>query len=391
MSDAIQVFPPALAPIIRERCVSSGQVVAEASDAVLEHLLTTVYFAGLETHEGERMPVRVVFVGRSQADLILPTGQDTGAVPIYAWKMLRFLSMRPFTVSELVKLSVATTDERMYVAVRLLDDGSLGVAGLAREGIGLDDDSFLKLAAMRPGGLSVRSGRDRLLEYERGMILTGGDSEVVAPGPIRNSLEAAAREAGMDDETIPEYLASVRELVSEMAAHGHGGILVIHRGEHPELGESVPYRMVVGSSLASLLRLSKIIGRSANLTEPRTPETMSFGQVLRSAFVSESERMIEEIGALTAIDGATVLNRELALIAFGAILPVEAEFMVQEGKTGHPVDLGSRGTRHRASAVYASRNAGSSVFVASEAGGVVCMLRNPEEKHVTMWSLGAHA
>ena len=47
MSNTTQVFPPALVPLIRERCVSSGRVVAEASDAVLEHMLTTV-FAGLE-------------------------------------------------------------------------------------------------------------------------------------------------------------------------------------------------------------------------------------------------------------------------------------------------------------------------------------------------------
>src|SRR6185295_16630027 len=163
---------------------------------------------------------------------------------IYAWKTLRFLTMRPFAVPELVKLSVATMDERVYIAVLLLDDGSLGVAGLAREGIGLDDDPFLKLVAVHPGELSVRSGRDRLSEYERGTILTGGKDDVIAPGPVRVSLEATARSAGLDDETIPEYLKSVRALVSEMVAHGHGGILVIHSSEQPELGEAAPYRMV---------------------------------------------------------------------------------------------------------------------------------------------------
>ncbi len=388
--DTVQVFPPALVPIIRERCVSSGRVVAEASDTVLEHLLTTVFFAGLETHEGERAPVRVVFVGRSQVDLILPTGQEAGAIPIYAWKTLRFLSMRPFAVPELVKLAVATTDERVYIAVRLLDDGSLGVAGLAREGIGLDDDPFLKLVAVHPGGLSVRSGRDRLSEYERGTILTGGKNDVVEPKPVRTSLEEAARSAGLDDETIPEYLKAVRALVSEMVAHGRGGILVIHSSELPELGESAPYRMVAGSSLASLLRLSKIISHSADHTESRTAEHLTFGQVLRSAFISESERMIEEVGALTAIDGATLLNRELALVAFGAILPVAEQSEVRDAKTGLPADLGSRGTRHRASAVCASRNPGSVVFVASADGGVTCLLRSPNDDHVTMWLMGVH-
>ena len=117
----------------------------------------------------------------------------------------------------------------------------------------------------------------------------GGESDVLAHGPIRAALEAAARGAGLDDDTIPEYLASVRALVREMVAHGHGGILVIHCGEQPEFGESAPYRILDGASLASLLRLSKIITRSAN-NKPRVSDTLTFRQVLRGAFIGESER-----------------------------------------------------------------------------------------------------
>ena len=72
---------------------------------------------------------------------------------------------------------------------------------------------------------------------------------------------------------------------------------------------------------------------------------MTFGQVLRSAFISESERMIEEVGALTAIDGATLLNRELALVAFGAILPVSEQFVVRDA--GRPVCRSTSGAEGR--------------------------------------------
>jgi len=396
MSESIgHVFPPALVPILRERCGTSGRCVDEAQNDVLERLLTTVYFAGLETHEGERHPVRVVFLGRRQVDLVLPSGQEPGSVPIYAWKMLRFASVRAFEVPELVKLSVATAHERMYAAVRLHDDDRLAVAGLAREGISLDADPFLKIIVPRPGGLSIRSGRDRLVEYERGAILTGGESVVLAPGPIRSALESAARAAGLDEDAIADYLGSVRALVREMVAHGHGGLLVIDADERPVVAESAPYRVVAGSSLSSLLRLSKIIARSGTEGRARSPEGSTFGQVLRNAFVSEAERTIEELGALTAIDGATVLNRDLALIAFGAILPVANEVLVAEAadtEAAHAqlVDLHSRGTRHRAGAVYADQHPGSVVFVASEDGGVACMLRIVDHDRVTMWRIGAH-
>jgi hypothetical protein len=47
------------------------------------------------------------------------------------------------------------------------------------------------------------------------------------------------------------------------------------------------------------------------------------------------------VGALTAIDGALILNRSLALIAFGAILRVGRAAMIREA-------LDAEGTRHRA-------------------------------------------
>ena len=40
-----------------------------------------------------------------------------------------------------------------------------------------------------------------------------------------------------------------------------------------------------------------------------------FRHLLRNSFVTEAERIVQELGALTAIDGATILNRSLALIA----------------------------------------------------------------------------
>src|SRR5688572_16173292 len=51
-------------------------------------------------------------------------------------------------------------------------------------------------------------------------------------------------------------MLSVGFLVREIAAHGHGGILIISPDEHPSVAESAPYRMSLDSSLAALLRLA---------------------------------------------------------------------------------------------------------------------------------------
>jgi hypothetical protein len=119
-----------------------------------------------------------------------------------------------------------------------------------------------------------------------------------------------------------------------------------------------------------------------------------FGHLLRSAFLTEAQRVIEELGALTSIDGAILVNRELALVAFGVILPVRHAIAVAEpaGPEGvsppRQIDLGSRGTRHRAGATYAAEHPGSVVFVASEDGQVSCMFRDSLHQQVLLWHLG---
>src|SRR5215471_13839444 len=225
------LFPPALVPVLRERCAAKGGCFVEVDDDALVELLTTVFFAGLETYEGERNPIAVAFLGRSHVNFVIPEG--AGAVPLYQWKVMRFESPRPFAIPEIVKLAVAGGERRIYTAVQVLDDGRLAITGLAREGVNADSDPFVKIVASRPGCLSIRSGRDLLLGYERGTVLTGGEDIVFSAGPVRRALEQAAVRAGLDEEAAPNYLDAVRSLVREMAAHGRGGILIINPEEHP--------------------------------------------------------------------------------------------------------------------------------------------------------------
>jgi hypothetical protein len=52
------------------------------SDDLLADLLSTIFWAGLETYEGEAQPDRrVVFLGSSESDFVFPEGADTGAAP----------------------------------------------------------------------------------------------------------------------------------------------------------------------------------------------------------------------------------------------------------------------------------------------------------------------
>jgi hypothetical protein len=390
------VFPPKALRALRLQVTSKGGCLADVSDATLADLLTTIFWAGLETYEGEHHAINVVFLGTSDVDFIFPEGAETESAPLYQWKILRFSTPRPFAIAELVKLAVGGSGSGLLTAVNMRSDGTLVIAGLIREGFNVDPDPFVTIIAPRPGCLSIRSGSDLLLGYERGAVLTGGDGVWFSAGPIRRALEEMARDAGLDEDVVPDYVRAVRTLVGNMTAHGHGGILIVSHDSQPDVASTATYRMMPDSSLASLLRLARRVGRA------QPPERLvgvpvndvAFHVVLRNAFLAEAERVMEELCALTAVDGAVVLNPELALLAFGVVLPVGRETVIadasaSDGLHARVVDFGSRGTRHRASATYAAEHPGSVVFVVSEDGQISCLFRNPADERTLLWRLGA--
>jgi hypothetical protein len=385
------VFPPALVPILRKRLNDAHPALLGIDDATLAELLTIVFFAGLETEEGEHHPVKIVFVGKNPQEWIPPRDAPGEGGPIYRWSTMRFHEPRPVTVPELVKLTVVTDSDRVYTKVRYDDDGRFTIVGLAREGFNYEGDPFLKIEVTKPGTLSVRTGHDRVLDYERGHVISGGEDIVLTAGPVRRALERFAQDEGLHGEAIPDYLDMVRAVVREMAAHGHGGIIIVGTAKNLTIEELAGYRTEPDVSLATLVRHLHGYGPRKRTSTLRPP--VSLGEVLRGAFLSEAERTIEELGALTATDGATVLDSSLALLGFGIVLPIAQPWSVREaldveGTIQRPFDLGTRGTRHRAAATYARTAPGSVVFVSSQDGEMGCLYRDPAWDNAVLWRFG---
>jgi hypothetical protein len=400
--DPPHVFPPALVPALRER-VPNHQCL-RVPEEILNQLVTTTYFAGLDTYEAERQQVRVLFVGTTPLDVLLPDEDAAIATPVYRWKALPFVDPRPFSARELVKLAVAAADDRLYTMVRLVDHRLL-ITGLAREGINFDGDPFLELVVTHPGALSIHSGRDRIVAYEHGSIRGGAaDTLLFETGAVRNALEEIARSAGLEHGAMPEYIHVVLAIVSEMSSHGHGGLLVVSPENHPDLPDDGAFRMATSSALVTLIRLARLLehrardGDASSASDGEAPhrriaaERSSSRQLLRNAMLGETERVIRAIGALSAIDGATVMNRSLALVAFGVTLTVSGRVRARvaadvDGVDLRPFNSGSCGTRHRAGISYAWHHPGSVVVVASQDGPVSSMLRSPSRDEVVVWLL----
>jgi CheY-like chemotaxis protein len=293
------VFPPALVPILRDRMIAKAGSLVDVADDVLVQLLTTIFWAGLETYEGERNPIGVVFLGTSDVDVVTADAADADAPFLYQWRVQHFESPRPFAIGELVKLAVAGPAHlfrRQRAAGRLPGDHRTGSRRLQRLARSVRQDhriaSGLSQHPPRSGSAArVRAGRH----------LTGGEDVVFAAGPVRRALEDTAHAADLDDDAVPDYVDAVRAIVWEMAAHGRGGILIVSTEEWLDVAEAATYRMAGDSSVASLLRLARHLGRAKGGDRPPQAATaqVAYGSLLRNAFLTEAERLTEELGALT--------------------------------------------------------------------------------------------
>lgn len=376
---AAYVFPSALTMAVREALQGSHPSLLQVADSTLAELLTVVFFASLETEEGERHGIRVALVAPGAGTL--PPLERVGR-PVPHFGSVRFSTPRAFVVSELTKLAVVTAGERMFVQVEC-NDGELMVVGILRAGFERDDEPVLKLVAHRAGSLSVSVGSHRILDYEGGEVVQTSERSVFAASPVRAALAACARSAGIDGDAIEEHRAIVQALAREMARHGRGGVLVVANTDRTELHARSPYR-VAQLELAGLRDHRRALDAGAPSRVPSSADP------LRGTLLGEAERAVREIAALSAIDGAMVLSADLVLLGFGVVLPV-GECVVLEASDPEadllqPFDLGSRGTRHRAAATFAHRHPGSVVFVASQDRRLGCMVRLPGWTQVVLFS-----
>lgn len=369
------LFPPELVPHVRAS-LAGHPALASVGDDDLAKLFTLVFFTSLEREEGTHQPIRVVFSGDSRA---LPQSGRS----IVRWKHLAFSQPRPCTMALLRRLSRATIPDWTFIHVGVAD-GELVLRGLARQGLGPEDDRFLSILSPDPGRLEIWSRGRRELEYAHGRLMPAPENVILSAGPVQRALRSAAEHAGVSASAWPIYLDAVGGIVRAMSMHGHGGILVIaSRMDESVLGQGGFVTEVNETLLAALHQLGELEAA------PTADDAPSLA-VLRATLSTEIERAIGEIGGLTALDGATILDPSLSGRAFGMILPAAEQIVVLEASGAEPdgltpFRLDERGARHRAAAAFARDRPGSIVFVASSDGDLACMLREPDTEHVWVW------
>lgn len=322
---------------------TSPSVVPDAE--TIEQLLNVAFWASLHPQEG-----------------LFPKISVTYLPPEYTEECIRFAQPLPFDPTVLAKVSPAVERPGNHLGVWRGEAG-LGVWGTTRS---LPGDAFV-LEVIQPGLLVVKRRRPDDGKYANVAVLQAEEVKFVDDrgGPLPEHTPLMASLLGIDDPRAwGDSVNVIVQLATSMRAHNHGGSMLIVPGGTDRWRRSVvqpiayeivpPYRV-----LTELMRQP--------LAVEETP-----------AWREAERQVIEAIGGLTAVDGATVLSDQYEVLAFGVkIRRQRGSSQIQEVAVSEPIigdattftaitELG--GTRHLSAAQFVFDQRDALALVASQDG-----------------------
>lgn len=312
---------------------------------VIEVLVGTAFWASLRREEGYWPTLSLAW---------LPP-EDVANAMVFARPV-------PFEPRALTRLAPALERPGIHLGV-WGDGGGPSVWGATRS----LPDLCLVIETVEPGLIVAKYNRGAGRGKFGNLAVFEGDTvklvdETVVGGRGAIDVLSALTKVEVPDEPDRPADALV-QLALSMRSHGHGGTLLVvpeGSGWQRSIVAPIPYRMAKPfDRVADLVRLST-----------SGADTESWLDDLRLA--------IAGLAGLTAVDGATVMNTRLDLLAFGAKIrrPDGAEQVEEvtllEPVSGHrPLVVGPDalgGTRHRSAAQFAQDQQEALALVASQDG-----------------------
>ncbi len=272
----------------------------------------------------------------------------------------------------------------------------LGAKGIEVWGI-LNADPYWIVAIRIAGpGLLIASDDHQVLA-----VLERGEELIPAQGAGYDWMQfvAKALPPAVDYTERLQRALVIQRVIAAIHKQGHGGALVIGPRSNHDWMNLVDLRFKFDLDDADVIRkrLAHLEDAQRQLKESRfgvvdptaaAPSTASPPETLVTANQSLLEELLRQIGDLSAIDGAVVMDEELGILGFGAKLrATAADFQVREidvlTSASNDVscsDLG--GTRHRSAACLVHQQPETMVFVASQDGRLTLFVWVEDIKNV---------
>ena len=301
--------------------------------------------------------------------------------PEAAGQPMLFEHPLPLTAGVLTKLAPAVERPEIHLGVwNHGDEGELRVWGTTRT---IPSFCFV-LEDIEPGLLVVKHRRlDGFGKYANVAVLKGEVVKVIdekgtslpdCPSLVRALLAFTAAATNGPQHSMNVLV----QLSASMRAHGHGGTLLIVPTSTEKWRESIaqPILYSVTPSFSVLFELTR----------------QQVAEEDRREWASAMRRAVDTIGGMTAVDGATVLNDQFEVMAFGAKIrrkegcPPVDKWVITEPVVGNlpvvvqPTEHG--GTRHLSAAQFVFDQRESLALVASQDGRFTVFAWSPCEEMV---------
>ncbi|HEY0672737.1 MAG TPA: hypothetical protein VGD27_10740 [Longimicrobiales bacterium] len=344
LNELTQPFSSAarVAPLVHQYFSSCPDQQSAVPDMdLIETMIDTAFWASLRREEGRSPIISLTYLPRTTAE-----------------SALHFARALPFTAGTLARIAPAVERPGIHLAVDT-DHGSLRVWGTTRR---IPPGSFV-LEVIRPGFLVIKRKRASGGKYANVVVLESDELRIIqgsrAIDPAAHA--TVANLLGLESRYWSEGSNITTQLATSMRAHGRGGLLLVVPTNsdqwqdsfvRPLLYEAVPpYR-----EIAALLE----------------QEEDGSHELLRR---ERLQRAVDTVAGLTAVDGATVIDQNFQLLAFGAKIRRRGEKTVEQvlyldlANDGEPVprsasELG--GTRHLSAAQFAFDQRDAVALVASQ-------------------------
>jgi hypothetical protein len=323
-----------------------SNIAAKPSKEVIEQIINVAFWASLRKEEGNSPKISISFISPEEAE-----------------QPLLFGVRLPFNNDSLTKLAPGIERPGVHLGV-WEENGLLFIWGTT---LNIPDYCFV-LDVSEPGLLVIKHRRLRGFgKYTNVAVLIGDEIKIVDKSCGNLPDSPAIVTALLDLDSPCSWNDGVNVLIQlavSMKSHGHGGILLVVPPDSSEWRNSIvhPLNYPVFPSFGSLAHLMLDQDRENNITQWRNDLRLE----------------VENIGGLTAVDGATVISRDFNVFTFGAKISRKSNNNVLskiqyiepiiggEAKEKYAGEVG--GTRHLSAAQFIDDQRDSLAMVASQDG-----------------------
>lgn len=328
------------------RAVGAMHLADEPKAPIIEAIIDVAFWASLRREEGKSPKISISLLPPEQSNNPLIFGKRLRLTPHNLTKLA------PAVESPGIHLGVWYEDDELYVwgttllipgicfVLEVVEPGLLVIKHSRADGFG----KFVNIAILKGDQIKIVDEHNTALNHCPALV----NSLLGMPLPV----------------FLNESVNVLVELAASMRVHGRGGLVLIVPNGSTDWQKSIihPISYPVIPAFDGITRLIQ--------QDPKARLTTTWQEGLR--------RAIDIVGGFTAVDGATIINRQYELIAFGAkIARSEMSTPVDQIVTTEPVQDGAAefihpgqngGTRHLAAAQFVYDQRDAIALVASQDG-----------------------